>query len=184
MSNILPGGSAPTSFTSYARIDAATWQTVKETSRQRLSTLKPLSDFFDRTRLSRPQSIAQFSSRLNHNLTYFQNNYILIVLIITAYLLFTNIFLLVTILFVLGGFKFISSLPANVPTSIFRGRWTVTPSGLWPVFAVVSVLMIWISGATGTIFYMIAVCAFVVCAHAGVMEVPVEAGFANTQEPV
>lgn len=142
-------------------VDPNTWQTVKESSRARFSGLKPLREFFDKNRFGKPASIVGmvrrlcpnsstprltlallvFTSRLNYNLVYFQNNYMLIVLLVTAYLLFTNLWLLLTILFVLGmlrdyrpiyflcnvyvtpmflgGFKFVSSIPANQPTKLF-----------------------------------------------------------------
>ncbi|TPX56374.1 hypothetical protein PhCBS80983_g04587 [Powellomyces hirtus] len=166
-------------FASYVRVDPQTWQTVKETSRARLASLKPVSDFFDKNRFGKPANVAVFTSRLNYNLIYFQNNYILLVLIVTAYLLFTNFWLLLTIFYLLAGFKFITSLPSNQPTTLpFIGA-RVTPSQLWPVFLITGLFFVYISGATGTIFYMMAVCALIICAHAGMMDPPVEANFAE-----
>ncbi|KAG0325044.1 hypothetical protein BG004_003316, partial [Podila humilis] len=52
---------------------------------ERLSSLRPLSEFFDRNRLSQPNGFSNVTSRLNYNLTYFQGNYLIIFLAITAY---------------------------------------------------------------------------------------------------
>ncbi|KAJ3162391.1 Ca(2+)-dependent cysteine protease [Geranomyces michiganensis] len=163
---------------SYVRLDAQTWNTVKETSKARLTSLKPISDFFDRSRFGIPSNLATFRSRLDYNLVYFSNNYILIVIIVSAYLLFTNLALLLTIMYLLAGFKFLSSIPQNQPT-VLPGGITVTPTQLWPVFAFTGFLFTWLSGATSTIFYMLAMSGMLIGAHAGCMDPPIEANFAE-----
>ncbi|KAJ3173551.1 hypothetical protein HDU88_002637 [Geranomyces variabilis] len=165
---------------SYVRLDAQTWNTVKETSKARLSSLKPISAFFDRSRFGIPANVAVFRSRLDYNLVYFSNNYILIVILVSAYLLFSNLALLLTIIYLLAGFKFISSLPHNQPTTL-PGGIKVTPTQVWPVFAFTGFLFTWLSGATSTIFYMLAMSGMLIGAHAGMMDPPVEASFAEQQ---
>ncbi|KAJ3181837.1 hypothetical protein HDU85_003352 [Gaertneriomyces sp. JEL0708] len=174
------GSAAGAGISQYVRIDPATWQTVKDQSTARFSSLRPVKDFFDKNRFSKPASISAFTSRLNYNLVYFQNNYILIVLIITAYLLFTNFWLLLAILVLLGGFKFISSLPANQPTLLF-GRVQMTSGQLWIAYGFTAVMLIWISSATSSLFWLASVCALVISFHAGMMEPPIEADFAQQQ---
>ncbi|TPX58478.1 hypothetical protein SpCBS45565_g07981 [Spizellomyces sp. 'palustris'] len=159
--------------------DPQTWTNVTEQSRARFAGLKPPGDFFDKNRFRKPSNIGVFTSRLNYNLTYYQNNYILIVLIVTAYKLFTDLRLLFTILFFLGGWKFISSLPANQPTTLFGVQ--VTSRQLWPAFAMTGVLLLWFTEVTGKIFWLVAVGALIIGFHAGMMEPPVEASFAEQQ---
>ncbi|KNC97045.1 uncharacterized protein SPPG_07443 [Spizellomyces punctatus DAOM BR117] len=179
MSTGQQGSNGVSGFSRYVRIDPQTWTNVTEQSRARFAGLKPLGDFFDKNRFRKPSNIGVFTSRLNYNLTYYQNNYILIVLIVTAYQLLTNLPLLLIILFLLGGWKFISSLPANQPTTLLGVQ--VTSRQLWPAFAMTGVLLLWFSDATGTIFWMVSLCALIIGFHAGMMEPPVEASFAEQQ---
>lgn len=65
----------------YIAIDAQTLDSYKQEASTRLASLRPWTDFFDRSRFSTPVSLAVFSSRLKFNADYFQNNYILIMLI-------------------------------------------------------------------------------------------------------
>ncbi|RKO93027.1 prenylated rab acceptor PRA1, partial [Blyttiomyces helicus] len=155
-------------------------ENIKEQARSRLAGLKPVSDFFDRTRMSRPSSINVFSTRLAFNLHHFQNNYILFVAVMTFYLLFTNLWLLATIIFLLIGFKFISALPANEPATL-PGGIVVTSSQLWPIYGFTSLLLLWFTSAGGAIFWLASVCVVLILIHAGIMEPPVEADFAEEQ---
>ncbi|KAJ3045861.1 hypothetical protein HDV00_006125 [Rhizophlyctis rosea] len=121
-----------------------------------------------------------FTTRLNFNLVYFQNNYILIVLLFTIYLLFTNFFLLFTILFLIAGFKFVTNMSPNEPTRL-PGGIMVTRTQLYPVLVFVGILLLWFTSVGSAIFWLASVCAFVIGTHAGLMEPPVEADFAQEQ---
>ncbi|KAJ3295643.1 hypothetical protein HK104_002448 [Borealophlyctis nickersoniae] len=167
-------------FSNYVRIDPSTWDAVKKQGQARVAGLKPFSEFFDRSRMSKPSSLNVFTTRLNFNLIYFQNNYLLIVTLCTLYLLFTNFWLLFTVFFLIGGFKFVSSMPANEPT-VLPGGIMVTPKQLWPVLIVVGILLLWFTSVGGAIFWLVSVCALIVGTHAGFLEPPVEADFAEQQ---
>ncbi|KAJ1340057.1 hypothetical protein BSLG_005381 [Batrachochytrium salamandrivorans] len=111
-------GAAANRLGSYVRLDSQTWQSVKTESQRRLEALRPWTEFFDRSRMTKPSSSTAFSQRLSYNLRYFQNNYILVVLLVIAYFLITQPWLLVSVAFLVVGFKWISSLPTNEPTRI------------------------------------------------------------------
>ncbi|KAI9098347.1 PRA1 family protein-domain-containing protein [Phlyctochytrium arcticum] len=202
MAHLQPHEQDASGFSRYVRIDPATWSTVKEQSRARFAGLKPLSDFFDRNRFSRPSSISGkcpklylqclrpltdrpsvFTQRLNYNLTYFQNNYIVLALLITVYLLVTNIWFLFTIMFLLGGFKFITALPSHQPTSL-PGGFRVTPRQLWPIFVGVGLIMVYFTSSITTFIWMASCSALVIASHAGMMEPPIEANFASAEQQV
>ncbi|KAJ3052546.1 hypothetical protein HK097_006077 [Rhizophlyctis rosea] len=165
---------------SYVRIDPQTWETVKAQGQARFAGLKPVSEFFDRNRMSKPQSLNVFTTRLNFNLIYFQNNYILITLLCTIYLLFTNLSLLLGILFLIGAFKFVNSMNPNEPTRL-PGGVMVTRTQLYPALVFIAILVLWFTSATSAIFWLASVCAFIIAIHAGFMEPPVEAEFAEQQ---
>lgn len=69
----------------------------------RFSNLKPISEFFDFKRLSKPSSFSEVQSRASYNLGYFSSNYAVVVLMLSIYSLLTNLLLLFVILLVVGG---------------------------------------------------------------------------------
>lgn len=69
----------------------------------RFSNLKPISEFFDYKRMSKPNSFSEIQSRASYNLGYFSSNYAVIVLMLSIYSLLTNLLLLFVILLVVGG---------------------------------------------------------------------------------
>ncbi|KAI8924965.1 PRA1 family protein-domain-containing protein [Entophlyctis helioformis] len=164
---------------SYIRIDAQTWDNVKQESQRRLEALRPWSEFFDRLRFAVPKNFSEFNQRLTFNVRHFQNNYILIVLIVIAYFLITEPFLLVSVGFLIVGFKWISSLPTNEPTTIAGNKFSQLQ--LWMAYGVISFFLLFFTGVSTTLFWVASLCAAVVAAHAGSMDKPVEAEFGDEQ---
>ncbi|EGF77358.1 hypothetical protein BATDEDRAFT_14138, partial [Batrachochytrium dendrobatidis JAM81] len=155
-------------------------QSVKEESQKRLEALRPWTEFFDRQRISKPNGYSGISQRLSFNLRYFQNNYILIVLLVIAYFLITQPWLLVSVAFLVCGFKWISSLPTNEPT-VIAGK-SFTQLQLWGIYAVISLILLFFTGISSTLFWVAFICALVVCGHAGFMDKPVEAEFEGDEQ--
>ncbi|KAL2917668.1 Prenylated Rab acceptor 1 [Polyrhizophydium stewartii] len=193
MSSILPttatgadfaaGASGLTSianrFGSYVRLDPQAWESVREESRKRLEGLRSWGEFFDISRFGLPRSLAVFTQRLSFNLKHFQNNYLLITFFVVAFFLITQPFLLISLVFFAVGFKWISSLPANEPTTIAGAKFSQMQ--LWGAYAAISLLILFFTGIQATIFWVVVVCAAVVCAHAGCIDKPVEAEFGEEE---
>ncbi|CAG8580208.1 16265_t:CDS:2 [Dentiscutata erythropus] len=115
--------------------------------------------------------MGDIAHRLSYNLTYFQSNYIIVVIGIT------NLWLLITILFLLGGLNYIRKLPPNEGL-VIHDR-TITQKQLYTGLFGISVPLLWISSAGSTIFWIIGASATLVIGHAALLEPGVEGGFAS-----
>ena len=159
----------------YLKIDAQSWEYLKNEGQNRVKSLKPWTDFFDRSRFSKPASFQQFSERLHFNMSYFENNYILLLLIVIAYFLITNLWLLFSVLFLIGGYKWLGSLPANQPFKIGSAMFNVTH--LWLVYGVVAFILLFFTGVTGTVLWIGGICCGLLALHAGFIDKPVASEF-------
>ncbi|KAI9206025.1 prenylated rab acceptor PRA1 [Polychytrium aggregatum] len=160
--------------------DNSTLENLKETSRSRLNNIKPFSDFFDRNRFNKPASFAVFSQRVSFNLQYFQNNYLLIVLVFTAYSLITNLLFFISSVLLAFGFRYVSSMPANEPARLFGGKVALTQTQSYIGLAVLTLLTFWLTDAFDIIFWLVVGAGIFIVGHAGFMEPPVENDFAET----
>ncbi|KAI9273561.1 PRA1 family protein-domain-containing protein [Sporodiniella umbellata] len=141
---------------------------------ERLSNLRPLSDFFDRNRFSFTTSFHTISQRWNYNLQYFSANYFLIILVLGIYAVITSWWLIFTILFLCGGFYMISRLQG--PLTI--GGTALSPSTLYGLYCGISLILVLFSGATGVLFWIIGSAALVILGHAAFLEPGIEDDFA------
>ncbi|KAI8805849.1 PRA1 family protein-domain-containing protein [Cladochytrium replicatum] len=175
-SNSAPNTSVST-WTSYVKVDSQTFDTIRQEGSKRLAGLKPWNEFFDRNRVSVPKTFKEFTTRLNQNVQVYQNNYIFLSLIIAAYALITNLWLLIGAAFCLIGSKWIGSLPANEPVKLLGTQFTQTQ--LYIGLGIFGLVFLWLSGAPSTIFWMLTTAGLLLVVHGGLMEPPVEVGFTD-----
>lgn len=69
----------------------------------RFSNLRPLGEFFDFKRMSKPQNFGEVQSRVAYNVSYFSSNYAVVFALLSIYSLLTNTLLLFVIVLVVGG---------------------------------------------------------------------------------
>jgi len=69
----------------------------------RFSNLRPLGEFFDFKRLSKPENFGEVQSRASYNLGYFSSNYAVVFVMLSIYSLLTNLLLLFVIILIAGG---------------------------------------------------------------------------------
>ena len=69
----------------------------------RFSNIRPLGEFFDLKRISKPTTFGDAQSRASYNLSYFASNYAVLFVILSIYSLLTNLLLLFVIGIVVGG---------------------------------------------------------------------------------
>ncbi|KAL3417833.1 Prenylated Rab acceptor 1 [Phlyctema vagabunda] len=69
----------------------------------RFANLKPISEFLDFKRISKPENFSEVQSRVNYNLGHFSSNYAVVFVMLSIYSLLTNPVLLFDIVFVVGG---------------------------------------------------------------------------------
>lgn len=142
----------------------------------RLSNLRPISEFLDVKRLSKPANFAEVQSRLNYNLSYFASNYIVVFCMLSIYSLLTNWLLLFVIILVTGGLYGIGKLKGrDLDIGIFRA----TSSQLYTALLIVAVpLGLWAS-PFATVLWLIGATGVTVLGHAALMEKPIEDAFSQ-----
>src|SRR5271163_2358391 len=69
----------------------------------RFANLKPISEFLDLKRLSKPANFAEVQSRVNYNLGHFSSNYAVVFAMLSIYSLITRPLLLFVIVLVVAG---------------------------------------------------------------------------------
>ncbi|KAI9839652.1 MAG: hypothetical protein M1819_002278 [Sarea resinae] len=135
-----------------ARFDSVRSQSISS----RFANLKPVSEFLDVKRLSKPADFTEVQTRVNYNLSYFSSNYVVVFAMLSIYSLLTNILLLFVILFVMGGMYGIGKLGGR---DLELGFTRLTTSQLYTTLFVISVPLgiiasplstaLWLIGATG-----------------------------------
>ncbi|KAK6343896.1 hypothetical protein TWF696_007550 [Orbilia brochopaga] len=142
----------------------------------RYNTLRPISEFFDFRRISKPANFGEAQSRITYNLGHFSSNYSLIFLILAIYCIINNPPLLALIFIVIGGVYGIGKLEGR---DLQIGTFRATVNQLWGALAVVGfILAIW-SGPLGTMFNLIGASAITILGHAIFLERPIENEFAE-----
>ncbi|SPN96823.1 uncharacterized protein DNG_00343 [Cephalotrichum gorgonifer] len=122
----------------------------------RFSNLKPISEFFDYKRVSKPENFAEAQSRVNYNLSYFSSNYAVVFTMLGIYSILSNMALLFDIILVVAGMYIIRRLDGRdleigsfraTTSQLYTGLLCVAiPVGLWasPITTV-----LWLIGASG-----------------------------------
>ncbi|GAB1733176.1 hypothetical protein KC343_g5065 [Hortaea werneckii] len=153
------------------------FQSVRSQSlSNRFANLKPVGEFFDLKRLSKPRDMGDMQTRVNYNLSYFSSNYAVVFVMLSIYSLLTNLLLLFVIILVVGGMFGISKLQgADLDVGFARA----TSSQLYTGLLVVSVpLGIWASPIT-TVLWLVGASAVSILGHASLMDRPIEANFSE-----
>ncbi|RUO96384.1 hypothetical protein BC936DRAFT_142127 [Jimgerdemannia flammicorona] len=165
---------------------------------ERLSQLRPLGDFFDKNRISRPTSAQQISQRLSRIglaryvslvVTYPLRKhwfahvppFVLACTVITsnttkATTLITNLFLLITIIFAVGGLQFISKQGSE---PLVFGGTIITSAQMYAGLIGLSIPLLWISSAGSTVFWIIGAAAVIIGGHAAFLEPSIEGDFTS-----
>ncbi len=142
----------------------------------RFANLRPISEFLDFKRISKPANFGEVQSRVNYNLSYFSSNYAAIIVMLSIYSLLTNLALLFDIVFIVGGMYGIGKLNGNdlqigslraTTAQLYTGLFVIAiPVGLW---ASPFSTALWLIGASGV----------TVLGHASFMDKPIESAFSE-----
>jgi hypothetical protein len=142
----------------------------------RFANLRPISEFFDLKRISKPANFGEAQSRVNYNLGYFSSNYAALFVMLSIYSLLTNLLLLFVICFVVGGMYGIGKLEGN---DLQLGGRTVSTSQLYTTLFLIAVpLGLWASPFT-TVLWLIGASGVTVLGHAAFMDKPIEQAFSE-----
>jgi hypothetical protein len=142
----------------------------------RFANLKPISEFFDLKRLSKPANFSEVQTRVNYNLGYFSSNYAVVFVMLSIYSLLTNLLLLFVILLVVGGMWGIGKLEGR---DLDIGVARATSSQLYTGLLILAVpLGIWASPIS-TVLWLIGATGVSILGHASFMDRPIENAFSE-----
>lgn len=140
----------------------------------RFANLRPVSEFLDLKRLSKPADFSEVQSRVNFNLGHFSSNYAAVVVMLSIYSLVTNLLLLFVILFVVGGMWGIGKLDGR---DLDLGTTHITSSQLYTGLLIISIPLGFIASPFSTILWLIGASGVTILGHASFMDKPIDAAF-------
>ena len=143
---------------------------------QRFSNLKPISEFLDFKRLSKPRDFGDVQTRVNYNLGYFSSNYAAIFVMLSIYALLTNTWLLFAIVFVSVSMWVVGRLGGR---DLEIGTFRATTSQLYTGIACISIPIAIFSGPIGTFMWLVGASAVTILGHAAIMDRPIENAFSE-----
>lgn len=142
----------------------------------RFANLRPISEFLDLKRVSKPRDFGDAQSRINYNLSYFSSNYAVLFVMLSIYSLLTNLLLLFVIVLVVGGMYGIGRLQGR---DLDVGFARASSSQLYTGLLIVAVpLGIWASPIT-TVLWLIGASGVSIMGHAAFCERPIEDSFSG-----
>jgi hypothetical protein len=142
----------------------------------RFSNLKPISEFLDLKRVSKPANFSEVQSRINYNLSYFSSNYAAVFAMLSIYSLLTNWWLLFDIVFVIAGMWGIGKLGGQ---DLDLAGFRATSSQLYTGLLCVAVPVGFFASPFQTILWLIGASGVTILGHASFMDKPIDEAFSG-----
>jgi PRA1 family protein 1 len=142
----------------------------------RFANLRPISEFFDLKRVSKPQNFGEAQSRINYNIGYFSSNYAVVFVMLCIYTLLTNKWLLFDIIFVAAGMFIIGKLNGN---DLVIGSFRATPSQLYTGLLVIAIPVAFIASPFSTVAWLLGASGVIILGHASFMDKPIDEAFSG-----
>lgn len=118
----------------------------------RFANLRPVSEFLDLKRVSKPRDFSEAQNRVNHNLSYFGSNYAAVFVILAIYALLTSPFLLFAIVLIIGGLFGIGKLQGR---DLDVGFARASASQLYAALAIISIPMLLFGNPMASLFWLL-----------------------------
>ncbi|KAG9248323.1 prenylated rab acceptor 1 [Calycina marina] len=144
----------------------------------RFANLKPISEFLDLKRLSKPANFSEVQSRVNYNLGHFSSNYAVVFSILSLYSLLTSWLLLFVIVLVIGGMWGIGKLDGR---DLDIGVIRATSSQLYTALLIIAVPLglIAFPSLISTILWLFGASGVSILGHASLMDKPIDEAFSG-----
>ncbi|KAJ4344557.1 Prenylated Rab acceptor 1 [Didymosphaeria variabile] len=142
----------------------------------RFANLRPITEFFDVKRISKPANFGEVQSRVNYNLSYFSSNYAAVFAMLIIYSLLTNLTLLFVIMMLVGGMYGIGKLQGN---DLQIGSWRATTSQLYTTLLVICIPLGFWASPFSTVLWLIGASGVTILGHAAFMDKPIESAFSE-----
>ena len=154
------------------RFDGLTSGTVSS----RFANLRPISEFLDFKRISKPANFGEAQSRVNYNLGYFSSNYAAVFAMLSIYSLLTHLLLLFVIIFVIAGMYGIGKLEGN---DLQLGSWRATTSQLYTTLAIIAIPLGLFASPFSAMLWLIGASGVTIIGHAAFLDKPIESAFSE-----
>jgi hypothetical protein len=142
----------------------------------RFANLKPISEFLDLKRLSKPANFGEVQSRVNYNLSYFSSNYAVVFAMLSIYSLLTHPLLLFVIILVVGGMWGIGKLQgADLDIGVLRA----TSSQLYTALLIIAVPLGILASPISALLWLIGASGVSILGHASFMDKPIDEAFSG-----
>ena len=142
----------------------------------RFSNLKPINEFLDFKRLSKPANFAEVQSRVNWNLSYFQSNYFAVSIMLAIYSLLTKLVLLFDMIFMGVGLFVIRKLDGR---DLELGVTRLTTSQLYTGLFVIGIPVFIFASPLETALWLVGAIGVTVLGHASFMDKPIDTAFSE-----
>lgn len=140
----------------------------------RFANLRPISEFFDLKRISKPRDFGEVQSRVNYNLGYFSSNYAVVFIMLSLYSLLTNQRLTFVLILAIGGMYGIGRLDGR---DLDVGFARATTSQLYTALLIITVPLFFIASPFSTMLWLIGATGVSILGHAAFLEKDVSAEF-------
>ncbi|XP_021769641.1 PRA1 family protein B4-like [Chenopodium quinoa] len=125
---------------------------------------RPWTELVDRSAFSKPESIAEATTRIRKNYSYFRVNYLAFLALVVGFSLVTHPFSLLTLAFLLAAWSFAYLFkPADRPLVIL-GR-TYSDRETLGILVILSIVLIFLTNVGSVLMYAFVLGAAVVCVH-------------------
>ncbi|KAI4528586.1 prenylated rab acceptor PRA1 [Schizophyllum commune Loenen D] len=151
---------------------------LKNIRETRLSALRSPTEFFDYTRVSKPESFNVATQRITYNTRYFSGNYVIIIAMLSVYAVITNPLLLISVGFLVGGFMAINKW---APEPMQVGEHTITQKHLYTGLFVIGIPMLFVASPFATAFWIIGASGVLILGHAALLEPGIESEYASVE---
>lgn len=142
----------------------------------RFANLRPISEFCDFKRLSKPENFGDAQSRVNYNLSYFSTNYLVVFAMLSIYSLLTNWVLLFDIIFVFVGMFVLNRLDGR---DLELGTFRATSSQLQTGLFVIAIPLFLFASPFSTLLWLIGASGVTILGHAAFLEKPIDEAFSG-----
>ena len=151
----------------FGRIKAR-YAAMKKYKDDRLHSLRPWSEFLDRSKFSVPGKLEAFS-RINKNLSTYYSNYVVVTFIISLYVLFSNFMFLAAMCMSFAFYYWTRMKAAANEPIVIRGKeFSQTQCNVF--LAVFTLFMfLWTNGSS-TVFWLVTLAIVTVFGHAATRE--------------
>ncbi|XP_010257015.1 PREDICTED: PRA1 family protein B1-like [Nelumbo nucifera] len=143
---------------------------ITDSVRQGFSQRRPWSELIDRSTFSRPNSLAEATSRLRKNSSYFRINYVILLAGVLALSLLSHPFSLIVLLCLLAAWLFLYLFRPSDPPLVLFGR-TFNDRETLGGLVVLTVIVVFLTSVGSLLISALMLGLAIVCVH-GSFKVP------------